>query len=110
MFSSLTPGVFIKLSPGIILTKSILAWACEQGISYWDFGSGPNYFKSMWEPKELKLFSNYFPLSPAGCLHSLFFIVRSRGKSLVKNNPHIWPFARIARDLFRLLRKSIGSL
>ncbi|MBW1778700.1 MAG: GNAT family N-acetyltransferase [Deltaproteobacteria bacterium] len=110
MFRSLTPGDFLKWSPGIILTKFILAWACEQGISYYDFGSGPNYFKSMWKPKELKLFSNYFPLSAAGCFHSALFITRYRGKRLVKNNPHIWSVVRIARDLFRLLRKRIGSL
>lgn len=93
-----------RWSPGTVLLREVIARCCANGVTHFDFGSGPSPAKRAWHPQEIELFNNYFALRAIGAPQTVLRRAALRGKRLVKYNRHLWPLARRARDAMRSVR------
>ncbi|ODA68557.1 hypothetical protein A7A08_00386 [Methyloligella halotolerans] len=99
--SSLAESDMQRYSPGLVLLRREIQWACEQGLSYYDIGVGGARHKERWSDVIRPLFDSYIAFNPQGLMVTLPLSNLSRAKRSIKNNPYLWPMAqKIRRKLF----------
>lgn len=101
---SLDPSECARWSPGTVLLRQVIGRCCANGVTHFDFGSGPSPAKRAWHPQEIQLFNNYFALRAIGAPQAVLRRAALRGKRVLKYNRHLWPLARRARDAMRGVR------
>ena len=106
--TSMTLGPLRKWSPGLLVMKQNVAWACERGLKHFDLGPGQGSHKAAWHGNEIKMFDTYIPLRAAGLPSILGHIVLARAIHFAKTHKAIATAARSFRKIIRLAKAKIG--
>ncbi|HXG79177.1 MAG TPA: GNAT family N-acetyltransferase [Methyloceanibacter sp.] len=95
---SLASGETQRCSPGALLIRHQIEEACEQGLSFYDFGAGAGSHKEQWSDVVLPLFDNAIVFKPQGLLLTLPLGAISSLKRAIKSNPRLWSIAQSVRS------------
>lgn len=99
--SSLAESDMQRYSPGLVLLRRQIEWACNEGLSYYDIGVGGARHKERWSDVIRPLFDSFIAFKPQGLFVTLPLSGLSRAKRSIKNNRTLWPLAqKIRRQLF----------
>ncbi|MFD0987317.1 GNAT family N-acetyltransferase [Methyloligella solikamskensis] len=95
--SSLAESDMMRYSPGLVLLRREIKWACDEGLSYYDIGVGGARHKERWSDVFRPLFDSYIAFKPQGLLVTMPLSGWSRAKRSIKNNDVLWPLVQKAR-------------
>jgi len=99
--SSLAESDLERYSPGLVLLRREIEWACNAGLSYYDIGVGGARHKERWSDVVRPLFDSYIAFKPQGMLVTMPLSGVSRAKRTIKNNQTLWPLVqKVRRKLF----------
>jgi CelD/BcsL family acetyltransferase involved in cellulose biosynthesis len=98
VLSSLADSDTHRYSPGIVLLRRQIEYACQQGLGYYDIGVGAARHKERWCDITRPLFDCFIAFRPQGRLVTVPLAGLSRVKRMVKRN-------RVAFSLLKILRK-----
>lgn len=99
--SSLGEGDMQRYSPGLVLLRRQIEWACNEGLAYYDIGVGGARHKERWSDVVRELFDSYQAFTPQGYLLTLPLTGFIWAKRRVKQNKYLWPLAKkVRRALF----------
>jgi len=95
--SSLAESDMERYSPGLVLLRREIEWACNEGLAYYDIGVGGARHKERWSDVVRPLFDSYIAFRPQGMLVTTPLSGVSRLKRTIKNNETLWPLVLKAR-------------
>jgi CelD/BcsL family acetyltransferase involved in cellulose biosynthesis len=76
----------LQSSPGDVLLRHSIKWACESGLKKLDFSMGNAAFKQVWSDEEVLLFNFYATRGLTGLPLALFFMSCSFFKRKIKKS------------------------
>jgi CelD/BcsL family acetyltransferase involved in cellulose biosynthesis len=85
-------------SPGDVLLNHVIADACRQGATSFDFGLGAERYKTAWADKEI-LMDVEIPVTRKGRLAQGAIRQLRRLKRHVRNTPALWQMVRVLRRI-----------
>jgi CelD/BcsL family acetyltransferase involved in cellulose biosynthesis len=80
-----------RLAPGTQALVYLMRWACERGISTFDFTIGDESYKSAWCEKSIELFDHRKAVTLRGSVATNFTNLLKSGKRFIKQSPTLWP-------------------
>lgn len=101
LLSSLADSPLQRHSPGVQLLRHQVKEACDDGLAYYDLGSGAAQHKSEWYTTLYPLFDSYIALKPQGLVLALPYAAKSFLKRTIKTNARLWALAQKARKWVR---------
>jgi CelD/BcsL family acetyltransferase involved in cellulose biosynthesis len=86
MIITLSPSAPLQVSPGDILLRFALKWACEHGLKKVDFAMGNASFKEIWADEIVELFHCFQTRNIKGILPAIALMVLNVTKRKIKNS------------------------
>ncbi len=81
-----------QFSPGDYILRQSIAWACENGLKFYDFGVGYSNYKEHWADAELQLYNHYAAKTFRGLPLAAAFMFYNAAKRIIKNTPMLKSF------------------
>jgi CelD/BcsL family acetyltransferase involved in cellulose biosynthesis len=100
MILTMAPGSPTQFSPGDYVLRKSIAWACENGLKFYDFGVGYSNYKEHWADSELQLYNYYAAKTFKGLPLAAIYMSSNFAKRLIKNTPAL-------KSLFFQLRRRV---
>lgn len=101
MILTMAPGGPTQFSPGDYVLRKSIAWACENGLKFYDFGVGYSNYKEHWADTELQLYNYYAAKTLKGLPLAAVLMFYNAAKRLVKNTPALKSFFFQSRKTLR---------
>jgi CelD/BcsL family acetyltransferase involved in cellulose biosynthesis len=101
MILTMAPNGPAQFSPGDYVLRKSIAWACENGLKFYDFGVGYSNYKEHWADNELQLYNYYAAKNLKGLPLAAFFMVYNFTKRIIKNTAAIKSFVFQSRKWLR---------
>jgi CelD/BcsL family acetyltransferase involved in cellulose biosynthesis len=108
LLSSIASGETERWSPGILLMREEIRYACGKDFLRYDLGIGQARHKSEWCDEEIDLFDSYIALDETGYALTLPMAALSRAKRAIKNSPLLWSLVQTLRRA--RARLSVGKI
>jgi CelD/BcsL family acetyltransferase involved in cellulose biosynthesis len=83
---TLSPTGPLQVSPGDVLLRHAIKWACETGLTKVDFSAGNAAFKQIWADQETQLFNYYAAKNLKGLPVALFLMATNAMKRAIKKS------------------------
>jgi CelD/BcsL family acetyltransferase involved in cellulose biosynthesis len=113
-FTAFSDDELNKTSPGDFLNFALIEAACQSKTQIYDLGVGDEAYKRSWCDVETWHYDAVIGITLRGKLAKLQLDAVRCAKRCIKNNQHLWSFARRIRKLragrnFSILRKSVSG-
>ncbi len=89
-FSSIDESICPEASPGELLFWLTIEQSCREGAAVFDFGVGDQPYKRNWCTQETVQHDILLPLTWKGSLLRPLMMGLTRGKAMIKRNPHLY--------------------
>jgi CelD/BcsL family acetyltransferase involved in cellulose biosynthesis len=106
MMPAFDDELFSETSPGSILLRRLLEWACDNDVQVFDFGLGDEPYKERWCESTLRLWDYLEPLTLGGRVYAAEIQGLKHLKRFIHASPALAP---IMSKVKRVLHRSRGA-